>query len=270
MIVIAIIVIVITVVIMPPKKKIKASVTEAAPLAPLRVVVDKSRQRRGHCDQQIMTPVNAVDTAITIMNIGNDNRIPLKLILSFILAPQKESMKRYLSKEIAQSCSSLPIVNKRFRSTVFDIMNGQITDNPNAVLFHRIMISPNTLAKIKSTAMQLDLSSIDRTFIHDVKETWGEYEFGIVTDAFGGTPKCFAESIGREYRFFLVVKCIETLVRNHYGNNIIADEGSSINNNNNKSDGTDATGALNLVNVWIEKCQASTNGERRVKDLFLP
>jgi hypothetical protein len=260
---------------MPPKKKIKASSEAVAQLLP-------STLAPGYAVGTTTTTTTTTTTATTtttssIVTDGgggslfdmNDNCFPLKLILSFILAPQKEDDLEWdgkyshrLSKVLAESCTILPCVNKRFNHTVIDIMNGQVIKNDeNGIksIFQQqqqqqhqkcvggtgtgtgtgdsTMLSPEKLAKIKSTSMQLDLSTIENKFIHDAEETWSVEGIDIISDRFGGTQKEFAKIISKEYRHFLVIKCIEILVRTH-----------------NHHDDDDDADPLKLVNVWMEKC----------------
>mmetsp|Transcript_18854 Transcript_18854/g.21113 ORF Transcript_18854/g.21113 Transcript_18854/m.21113 type:complete len:674 (-) Transcript_18854:301-2322(-) len=199
--------------------------------------------------------ITTADVVGNTNNIGNDNRIPLKLILSFILAPQKEgNMNSRLSKEIAQDCSKLPCVNTRFRAVVRGIMNGQLVETTgienNSTILSRVLLSPNKLATIKSITMQLDLQSIQRKFIYDANETWGEDEFELVAEHFTGSIDRFVKLIEKEYRYFLVVKSVETLICNHYGNEIIDSNGI-------RNIGDTSATNTNLINGWIEKCQPS-------------
>ena len=81
------------------------------------------------------------------------------------------------------------------------------------------------LAKIKRRVTLLDLSCLQAAFVKEIKEEWGFMKWQgdneedlppplqCVANYFGGSFDGFAKLVEREYKLFLVVKCVEVLAK---------------------------------------------------------
>lgn len=155
---------------------------------------------------------------------------------------------------LQQSVRTLPLVSKTWRGFFGEMVNKQVRGGE--------LLSPSDLATLKTRVFQLDLTSVYDSFIKEVKKIWGNSEDGdvvdVVVDRFGsgrggpgGTAELgFSKLVAVEYRRFLLVKSVETLV----AKKVAAGEQS---NNKAAAGAGAARSSSKITQKWLEKCVPS-------------
>jgi hypothetical protein len=141
-------------------------------------------------------------------------------ILSFLITTPKDTYGYSMGwQELKRNTYNLMQVSKLWYSLTSEGINQHAPVD---------IVSSSELASSKGRAYTLDLTSIRKTFVKDVKEKWGdkmmedEEGYGeelsclgiIVNELFRGNYERFADTVCEEYLLLIVVKCLEILATN--------------------------------------------------------